>query len=63
MHHGTTTDLRALRYSEANESLMDWGMAAKIGLKTEPLTQPIKASVLNGHELFTIAHITDIKNS
>lgn len=55
-HRITTTDLRALIDSGADESLTDWGLAAKLRLNSEPLARPIEASALNGTELFNITH-------
>lgn len=55
----TTTDLKVLIDLGADENLMYWGLAAKIGLKSEPVTQPIKTSPLNGQALFTITHLTE----
>ncbi|KAF0042486.1 hypothetical protein F2P81_006018 [Scophthalmus maximus] len=46
--HHTTTELKALIDSGADESLMDWGLAEEFGLKTELLAKPIKAKALNG---------------
>uniref|UniRef100_A0A671VHH1 Uncharacterized protein n=2 Tax=Sparus aurata TaxID=8175 RepID=A0A671VHH1_SPAAU len=57
--HHTATDLEALIDSGADESLMDWGLARKLGLKSEPLAKPIRARSLNGKELFTITHISE----
>ena len=45
--------------SGANESLMDEGLAKKLGLETKRLERPVKASSLNGHELFIITHATE----
>ena len=38
---------------------MDWGLAEKLGLKSEPLAKPIRARSLNGKELFAITHISE----
>ena len=57
MHH-TATDLEGLMDSGVDESLMDWGLAKRLGLNSEPLAKPIKASSLNGKELFAIIHIS-----
>ena len=51
--------MEALIDSGADESLMDWGLAKKLGLETKRLERPVKASSLNGHELFVITHVTD----
>lgn len=40
IHHATTTDLRAIIDSGADESLMDLGLAEEMGLQTEPLSKP-----------------------
>lgn len=58
-HHTTTTNLRVLIDSGTDESLMDWGMAAKLRLDSKPLAKPIRARALNGKELFTITHTTE----
>ena len=42
MHH-TTTELKALIDSGADESLMDWELAEQLGLNTELLAKPIRA--------------------
>lgn len=55
-HHTTSTDINALIDSGADESLMDWGLAERLGLQTELLSKPIQAHALNGDTLFTITH-------
>ena len=57
--HHTATELGALIDSGADESLMDWGLAEELGLKSELLVKPINAKALNGNELFTITHISE----
>ena len=57
--HHTATDLEVLIDSGADESLMDWWLAKKLGLKSEPLAKPIRARSLNGKELFAITHISE----
>ena len=49
----------ALIDSGADESFLDWGLAKRLGLEAKTLETPIKASSLNGHELFTITHATE----
>ena len=44
--------------SGADESLMDWGLAKKWNCGVIPLTQPLKASALDGRLLFTVTHCT-----
>ena len=56
--HHTTTELKALIDSGADERLMDWELVEQLGLDTELLAKPIRAKALNGQELFTITHIT-----
>ena len=58
-HNTTVIELDVLIDSGADESLMDWEMAKRLGLKTEVLSQPIKASALNGTALFTITDVTE----
>lgn len=58
-HHATTTNLRALIDSGADESLMAWGLAAKLELKSEPLVTLVQARAPYGKELFTITHTTE----
>ena len=57
--HHTDTELEALIDSGADESLMDWGLARRLGLKIEFLERPVRASSLNGMELFLITHISE----
>jgi len=57
--HTCTIDMEALIDSGADESLMDEGLAKRLGLRTKRLEKPVKASSLNGHELFTITHATE----
>ena len=57
-HHTVTISMEALIDSGADESLLDWGLAKKLGLETKILERPVKASSLNGHELFTITRVT-----
>ena len=57
--HHTDTDLEALIDSGADESLMDWGLARKLGLNIELLERPVRASSLNGMDLFLITHISE----
>ena len=57
--HHMATDLEPLIDSRADESLMDWDLARKLGLKSEPLAKPIRARSLKGKELFTITHISE----
>lgn len=58
MHH-TTTGLEALLDSGADASLLDWGLAERLGIKSELLVKPIQAKALNGAELFTITHTSE----
>lgn len=58
-HHDTTTELHALIDSGADESLIDWAHAKRLGLGTEPLEKPIKANELNGQHIFSISHVTE----
>lgn len=58
-HRDTMVTLGALINSGADESLMDWGLAHKLSLKTERLPQPIEASALYGSPLFRITHKTE----
>uniref|UniRef100_A0A3B4U1I2 ribonuclease H n=1 Tax=Seriola dumerili TaxID=41447 RepID=A0A3B4U1I2_SERDU len=58
-HNTTVIELNVLIDSGADESLMDWGIAKRLGLKTKTLSQPIQASALNGTALFFITHITE----
>lgn len=55
----TATYLEALIGSGADESLMKWGLAKKLALKSEPLAKPIRARSLNGKELVAITHISE----
>ena len=57
--HHNDTELEALIDSGADESLMDWGLARKLGLKIELLERPVRASSLNGMDLFLITHISE----
>ena len=41
-------DLEALIDSGADESLMDWGLARRLGIESKPLAKPIQAKSLNG---------------
>ena len=45
--------------SGADESLMDWGLAKRLGITTVPLTSPVDASALDGKLLFRVTHITE----
>lgn len=54
-HHSTTTNLRALIDSGANESCL----ADKMGLSSEPLARPIEARAINGREPLIITHTTE----
>jgi len=58
-HHTCTIDMEALIDSGADESLLDEGLARRLGLKAKRLEKPVKTSSLNGHELFTITHATE----
>jgi len=58
-HHTCTIDMEALIDSGADESLMDERLAKHLGLRTRRLEKPVKASSLNGQELFTITHATE----
>ena len=49
----------ALIDSGADESLMDWGLANKMNIKTKPLPQPLEASALDGRLLFKVSHQTE----
>lgn len=53
-HKTTVIKMEALIDSGADESLMDWRVAKRLGLKTETLAQSVRASALNGTTLFTI---------
>ena len=44
--------------SGADESLMDWGLANKSQIDSDPLARPIRAHSLNGKEIFAITHIS-----
>ena len=57
--HSIPTELEALKDSGADENLMDWGLAEKLGLISELVNRTIKARSLNGKDLFTITHITE----
>ncbi|XP_072771297.1 uncharacterized protein KIAA0040 homolog isoform X2 [Nerophis lumbriciformis] len=56
----TVTNIGALIDSGADESLMDWSLAAELGIKSEPLARPIRAKALDGKELFVITHVTEL---
>lgn len=58
-HRYTMVTLGALIDSGADESLMDWGLAHKLSLKTERLPQPIEAGSVNGSPFFRITHKTE----
>ena len=55
-HNTTAVTMNVLIDSGADESLMDWGLDKRLGLKAKTLTSPIKASALNGNKPFTITH-------
>ena len=57
-HHTRTITIEALIDSGADESLMDEGLAKRLGLAIKKLERPVKATSLNGKELFTITHAT-----
>lgn len=59
IHHAVPTEIRAFIDSGADESFMDWGLAKRLGLRTERLERTIKAQDLNGNYLFTITHGTE----
>lgn len=40
--------------------MMNWGLAKDLRLKTELLVKPIEAKALNGEELFSITHISEL---
>ena len=44
----TTHAIEALIDSGADESLMDWGLAHKLNIESQPLANPIRARSLNG---------------
>ena len=44
--------------SGADEGLMDWSLANKLQIDSEPLARPIRARFLNGKEIFAITHIS-----
>ena len=46
----------ALIDSGTDETLLDGGLAKRLGLEAKAFETPIKASSLNGHELFTNTH-------
>lgn len=46
--------------SGADESLMDWGLAKKLNIKTDLLSQPLEASALDGKLLFRVTHKTEL---
>lgn len=58
-HHNQDFELGVLIDSGADESLIDWGLAQRLGLRVNPLSKPVKASALNGSALFTITHVTE----
>lgn len=45
--------------SGADESLMDWGFANQMGIKTVRLTQPLKARALDCGFIFDVTHVTE----
>lgn len=58
-HHDISVSLGVLIDSGADESLMDWGFAQRIGIKTELLSQPLEASALDGTLIFRVTHKTE----
>ncbi len=58
-HQETTVCLEVLIDSGADESLMDWGMAKKLNVKAEQLSQPIEARAIDGSALFKVTHVTE----
>ena len=44
--------------SGADESLMDWNLARKLQIESEPLARPIRAHSLNGTDIFVITHLS-----
>ncbi|MPV02325.1 hypothetical protein FVA96_24315, partial [Escherichia coli] len=58
-HRDKNLELGVLIDSGADESLIDWGLAQRLGLRVDPLSKPVKASALNGSALFTITHVTE----
>ena len=50
--HNIPTELEALIDSGADENVMDWDLAEKLGLKSELVNRTIKARSLNGKDLF-----------
>ena len=55
MHH-TISNLDAPIDSGADESLMDWGLAEELGIKSELVANPLKASIAKWER--TIFHHT-----
>lgn len=58
-HHDTTVSMGVLVDSGADESLMDWGFANQMGVRSAPLNQPLKASALDGSFIFNVTHVTE----
>lgn len=56
IHQDATVTLGSLVDAGADESLIDWGLAHQLNLRTERLPQPIAASALDGSPLFHITH-------
>lgn len=54
--HDTTVSMGVLVDSGADESVMDWGFADKMDIKT----QPLKASALDGSFIFNVTHVTEL---
>ena len=44
--------------SGADESLMDWNLARKLHIDSEPLARPIRARSLKGTDIFVITHLS-----
>ncbi|CAJ1060073.1 hypothetical protein F2P81_006018 [Xyrichtys novacula] len=57
--HHTVNNLEELIDSGADESLMDCELVEKLGIRSEPLTKPIRARALDGKELFVNSRITE----
>ena len=51
-------EMKVMIDSGADESLMDWALAHKLQLASEPLITPIRARSLNSKEIFNITHLT-----
>ena len=51
-------DMDVLIDSGTDESLMDWNLARKLQIESEPLARPIRARSLNGSDIFVISHIS-----